>query len=419
MKYLETLQLKKRLFLLFGFITFGLVILGLIGTVNLKQMKTQVDNLYFGSLVPVTELNDILYTYNASLSSTLYKAKFGLISNDDVESQIIVHLSQIEKIWQEYKNQYKTIEEMPYVNYTSSEIQHVNEYFYKVMLASKKGADLRKLNTALLEKKLEHISLVVKRLLNYEIDVAKLNRNEFRKNYLVTMKTEIILLIAIIFAILMVTYIIFKSIQNETKKLESMAKKLQAVNKKLESASYTDSLTGLFNRRYFNYIFSREIKRAKRERKYITFMMIDIDYFKQYNDTYGHIAGDNTLKKVALAIRECFRRPSDFVFRLGGEEFGVLLVGTDEHNSMKLAREMCKKVKEQKIEHKSSKVADIVTVSVGVVCCIADESLDEEILIKKADDMLYKAKENGRDQCAVTTDVNNFHLTLNNSTSVA
>jgi len=419
MKYLETLQLKKRLFLLFGFITVGLVILGLIGTVNLKRMKTQVDGLYFGSLVPVTELNNILYIYNASLSPTVYKAKYGLVSNDDVKSQIIVSLSQIKKIWNKYKRQYKTTEEMPYINYTSSEINHVNEYFYKVMLASKKNIDLRKLNISLLEKKVEHISLVVKKLLNYETDVAKMNRNEFRKNYLSTMKTETVLLILIILAILIVTYNIFQSIQKENKKLEFMAKKLQAANKKLESASYTDSLTGLFNRRYFNYIYDREVKRAKRAKKYISFMMIDIDYFKQYNDTYGHIAGDNTLKQVALSIRECFRRPSDFVFRLGGEEFGVLLFGVDEHNSAKLAKELCAKVKAKNIEHKNSKVADIVTVSVGVISCVADESLDEEILIKKADDMLYKAKENGRDQCVITTDVNNFHMTLNHSTSVA
>ncbi len=419
MKYIETLQLKKRLFLLFGLITIGLVVLGLTGTVNLKRMKTQVDNLYFGSLIPVMELNDILYIYNSSLSQSVYKAKYTFSSSFEIESQIIESLTEVEKIWQRYKKQYKTDEEMPYIHYASDEIKYTNRYFYKIVEAARDGVNLQKINLKLLEKKVKHISLVIKRLLNYEINVARINRNEFRKKYFSTMETETWLLVLIVFGVLLITYYIFTSIQKENKKLESMAKKLQAVNKKLENASYTDSLTGLFNRRYFNYIYNRELKRAKRSKKYVTFMMVDIDYFKQYNDTYGHLAGDNTLKKVALSIRECFRRPSDFIFRLGGEEFGVLLFGVDKQNSLILAQELCKKVKQKKIEHKNSLICEIVTVSVGIVNCIADESLDEEILIKKADDMLYKAKEEGRDRCVLTTDINNFHLTLQKSTSVA
>ena len=133
--------------------------------------------------------------------------------------------------------------------------------------------------------------------------------------------------------------------------------------------------------------------------------MIDIDFFKQYNDTYGHIAGDTTLKEVAKVLKECFKRPSDYVFRLGGEEFGVLLSDTDELNSARLAKELCKKVKQKGIEHSASKVADVVSVSVGVACCIADDSLDDEILIKRADDMLYEAKKGGRDRYMIATDI--------------
>ncbi len=134
-------------------------------------------------------------------------------------------------------------------------------------------------------------------------------------------------------------------------------------------------------------------------------MMIDIDYFKQYNDTYGHIAGDHTLKIVAEVLRTTFRRPSDFVFRLGGEEFGVLVSDTDEIGSARLAKTLCEKVRQQQIEHNGSKVSRVVTVSVGVVSCIADESLDEELLLQRADAMLYAAKETGRNRYMITSDL--------------
>jgi diguanylate cyclase (GGDEF)-like protein len=152
-------------------------------------------------------------------------------------------------------------------------------------------------------------------------------------------------------------------------------------------------------------VYERELKIAKRSHDYITFMMLDIDFFKQYNDTYGHIMGDFALQKVANVLKKCFKRPGDFVFRLGGEEFGVLILDTDELNSARLAKDLCKMVKEEKIEHKASKVANIVTVSVGVMSCIADETLDSEELIKTADEMLYKAKETGRDRYMITSEV--------------
>ena len=104
-------------------------------------------------------------------------------------------------------------------------------------------------------------------------------------------------------------------------------------------------------------------------------------------------------------MSETLRRPSDFVFRLGGEEFGVLLTQTDESNSAKLARELCDAIREEKLEHKGSAVNNFLTISIGVVCCIADDALNEDILISRADEMLYEAKETGRDRYIITTNV--------------
>jgi len=134
-------------------------------------------------------------------------------------------------------------------------------------------------------------------------------------------------------------------------------------------------------------------------------MMMDIDYFKQYNDTYGHIEGDFALKSVAKVLKDTLKRPSDFVFRLGGEEFGAILTDVDESNSAMLAREICQNIKAREIKHESSKAGEFLTISIGVVCCEADEDLDEEILMIRADEMLYKAKENGRDGYVITTNV--------------
>ena len=405
MKFIEALRLRSKLFLLFILITLGLVILGMMGTINTRAMKSRIDNLYFGTLIPVTELNDILYTYNANILPSIYKAKNNLIAPSELQETLYSSLKEIEYKWKSYKSHYKSRDELAYVGYASQEIDKTNRYFYKVLAASKEGLDMQKLSISILDIKTEHINSVIKKLLDYEMSVARFERRTFLQNYHAMMRNMGLILGIIIFAVLFVTYSVFKSIQKEHTKLEAATKKLRLLNKKLENASYTDSLTSLHNRRYFNFIYERELRRAKREKKYVTFMMIDIDFFKQYNDTYGHIAGDHTLQIVAKVIKSCFKRPSDFVFRLGGEEFGVLLLDTDELNSARLAKELCKKVKEQGIEHKASKVADVVTISVGVVSCIADDMLDGDDLIRRADDMLYKAKEGGRDRYMITSEV--------------
>jgi len=134
-------------------------------------------------------------------------------------------------------------------------------------------------------------------------------------------------------------------------------------------------------------------------------MMLDIDYFKQYNDTYGHIKGDAVLKKVASVFQDILKRPSDYVFRLGGEEFGVLLTDTSETNSASVAQSICDAVRASQITHESSKIDKYITISIGVACCIADGALDEELLMAKADEALYRAKEGGRNRYELTTEI--------------
>lgn len=403
MKFIEALKLRSKLLFLLILITFGLIAISVMGTANVNAMKKNTDALYFGSLVPVYELNEIVQIYNGELSSTVFKAKASEINSDEFYTNITNSIDKIKKIWKSYESHFKRDEELQYIEYVSMEIKNTNTYFEKLLEHAKNGHGFEKVSLRLLDEKVQHIYKSLKKLINYEVDVAKYERKNFLDNYDSTLKQLGIVLLMVIFGILVISYQVFKSIQDDQTELEVAHKKLKKANKKLEDASYTDSLTKLHNRRYFNMVYDREFKRAKRSKKHFTFMMLDIDFFKQYNDTYGHVEGDNALKKIASALNSIFKRPSDYVFRLGGEEFGVLMSETDEQNSSNMAQKICDSILRLRIEHKASKVNDYVTISVGVVCCKIAPHIEEEFIITKADKMLYKAKENGRDRYVIST----------------
>ena len=403
MHFIEALKLRHKLLFLFILITAGLIAIGIIGTIGINGMKKHIDSLYFGSLVPVTELNDILQTYHGSLVTSVYMAKNSEKSRSEINSQIKSSLIKIDKLWADYERRFKRNEEIAYIDYASSEIKAANNYFTQILKASNDSKDLTHISIESLEKYIFRIHSVLKKLINYEVEIAKFER----KNFLLTFDSSRVqvgaILLIVILAVLFISLYVFKSIQKDHTKLEIATKKLKIANKKLENVSYTDSLTSLHNRRYFNFIYDRELKRAQRTHSYLTFMMLDIDYFKQYNDTYGHIEGDHALKSVAKVLKDTLKRPSDYVFRLGGEEFGVLLTQTDVKDSTALAQKICDAVREREISHEASKAHEFLTISIGVVCCIADDALVESILLTRADAMLYEAKENGRNCCITST----------------
>ena len=405
MKFIEALKLKSKLLFLFLLITFGLISIGVMGLLHISAMKKNIDNLYFGSLVPVTELNQIIQTYHNGLASTVYQAARDEISPSQISSQLEESLKIINQKWSSYEGHFKRDDELEYVAYAAMEIKKVNKYFKQIDKLTLDGVNLDKLNMKNLENKVSLIHNVIQKLINYEVNIAHFERKKFLSNYEKSKSQIGFILMLVVIALMLISWYVFKSIQEDHTKLEEAMRKLRRANKKLENVSYTDSLTNLHNRRYFNYIYERELKRAKRGKQYVTFMMLDIDYFKQYNDTYGHIEGDYALQTVAKVLKGSLKRPSDYVFRLGGEEFGVLLIDTDESNSAKLARDICDAVRDKGIKHENSLVSDVVTISIGLVSCIADEALDNKILVTRADEMLYEAKETGRDRYIITSNV--------------
>ncbi len=179
--------------------------------------------------------------------------------------------------------------------------------------------------------------------------------------------------------------------------VEQRTDELQKANHELDRLSRTDYLTGVANRRYFEEKLETEWSRAARGKHAITLLMIDVDFFKTYNDRYGHIEGDYCLQQVSRALTVSTKRPADMVARFGGEEFIVLLPETDE-GAMALAERCRKKVEELEIVHEDSEVSDYVTISVGVATLTPAGKQPSRALVKAADDALYQAKEQGRNR---------------------
>lgn len=164
----------------------------------------------------------------------------------------------------------------------------------------------------------------------------------------------------------------------------------------IEELSVTDGLTGLYNRRHFNDIFPKEINRSKREGHFLSFLIMDVDNFKKYNDSYGHQEGDSVLKKIGKVLKEMLHRGSDYAFRLGGEEFGAIFSGLNRDEALIFSNKIREEIANLQIEHKLN-VESVVTVSMGLIV-LKDELLDADTIYKLADDSLYLAKESGRNR---------------------
>jgi diguanylate cyclase (GGDEF)-like protein/PAS domain S-box-containing protein len=169
----------------------------------------------------------------------------------------------------------------------------------------------------------------------------------------------------------------------------------------LKLISYMDGLTGIANRRHFDNTFGLEWRRAMRSAKPISLIIIDVDYFKNYNDTYGHLAGDSCLQKIAHTIRDSLRRAGNIVARYGGEEFAVILPDTDAERAYLFAESLREKIENLNIKHSDSKVGSNATISLGVSTAIPKKGNIQEKLISLADKALYKAKHGGRNRVVI------------------
>jgi two-component system chemotaxis family response regulator WspR len=181
--------------------------------------------------------------------------------------------------------------------------------------------------------------------------------------------------------------------------LQERTRQLEEANSMLERLSNLDGLTAIPNRRYFEHFYDLEWRRALRERRRLSLMMVDVDFFKNYNDLYGHLAGDECLKKIAQTL-QVVNRAGDLVARYGGEEFVVVLPNTDLAGARHVAEVMLERVGGLKIAHGASEAGAYVTISLGIASEIPAKG-DHLDLLMRADTALYQAKKKGRDRVEV------------------
>jgi len=229
------------------------------------------------------------------------------------------------------------------------------------------------------------------------------------------LKTGMTVLFGVMMAVILIIFIVFnifilrmlqplnKMVRTITQTLSDWDLKPQEKNKDevgtlgdFFNLTIIDQLTGIYNRRYLDGSLKKIIKFNSRTGGYLSVLMLDIDFFKKYNDTYGHDAGDACLKKVAAALSQCVTREGDFVARYGGEEFAAILPNTDENGARVIAEKMLEKMRECNIPHEKSDIASHVTISIGGTTGVVSHLQQGSEYIKTADKALYESKQNGR-----------------------
>ncbi len=193
----------------------------------------------------------------------------------------------------------------------------------------------------------------------------------------------------------------FETLEGE---VQNRTRELMLANQKLETISKLDGLTKIANRRCFDTFLDREWQSHFREQKFLGLILIDIDYFKQYNDTYGHQQGDECLIQVAWTIAQTIHRSEDLAARYGGEEFAVILPNTNLAGTLTIAELIRTAIGELAIPHRASSVNHHVTLSLGITSQIPTREVTATVLIAQADQALYRAKKQGRDRTIAQSD---------------
>jgi phosphoserine phosphatase RsbU/P len=188
------------------------------------------------------------------------------------------------------------------------------------------------------------------------------------------------------------------------KLVEQRTEDLRVINERLSEISVTDELTQIHNRRYFNQYLDSQWKIAIREKTPLSIILVDIDYFKRYNDFYGHQKGDECLCLVVNVMKNVIKRPMDLIARYGGEEFVIILPDTREDGASYIADQIIDSIKEAAIPHEKSDISDRITISIGIGTDYPKMENCPESIFRMADMALYEAKNLGRNRSVVYRD---------------
>ncbi len=332
---------------------------------QIDKLKKRIDYIYFGNYIPVLKLHTLEDNFeNLIICMRTYKK-----CDRDRFFKVI------KKEWDYYDNAFKGDEERIVVDKISIDVN--NSLNYKTKIFEYKDV-IKKINF----------------LKQHEKDVAYKKRKDFLKEYS-SMKDYLFynMIILVFVSFLFIALIIYSIIKKDNQ--------LKILTKKYKMESITDAMTSLYNRKYFNQIFDNMPFISNANNWNTAFVMLDIDFFKQYNDTYGHDMGDITLKAVANSLKTYFNKDYEYVFRLGGEEFGVILFDIDKETLKECLKDVNKNIESLNIEHKNSKISHIVTISIGAVIYEANSYVSCNRLYKIADESLYLSKQNGRNQYTI------------------
>lgn len=360
-KFLKSTTLKLLLLAFTVLIT--LIVSVFLFNSQIDRLKQQIDSFYFGNLIPIVKLQIITDNFQEIISCKKVKQNCEFKAEQEA----------IFQEWEYYFKSYKNPEERIVVDTINEEI--INSFK---------------------ENKLNLFMNVVKRidfLIKYETQTAFKQRKVFLDDY-EQMKNYLFynVLLIILLAFTIIIYIILQVIKKD--------KQLTVLNKKYKIDSITDSMTNLYNRKYFDMIFDNMPFISNANNWKCAFIMIDIDYFKQYNDTYGHQKGDFVLQKVAEVLKNSTNRASDFAFRVGGEEFAIVTI-LKKDKVLNYAKAIKESIYNLKIEHSNSLVSNYITCSIGISCKMAKDIKNSDEIYKEADDNLYEAKNIGRNSIHV------------------
>lgn len=395
-------SIKKELGLLIFFVFLGFATIAYLSYQNMNKMKKNLDLVYFGSYIQIVKLKNIKEAYYDDLLESLIKSKRGLISNREAVMAIDKTEKDIEENWNYYRFSYKTEDELASIQKADKELHQSLDKIESIKKIIASG-ETKKIDAISYEEMLmlvDKVADTLDPLVEHENDAAYKLKSAMNSEYEDLVYMTYWIMGAVFIAGLFISALIAGNIHKDHELLRKQGAELKKANKALQEISITDPLTKIYNRRFFDLIFSRELNRASREKNFFTFIMLDIDHFKQYNDTYGHGKGDEVLKEVASVLKSKLKRSSDFIFRLGGEEFGVMFIGVNAQKSETLAKNLLKSVEESHIVHEKNSASQYVTVSMGMVHLIPHEKTESLKVADIADKALYKAKENGRNQLA-------------------
>ncbi len=353
------LNTNIKLIILPIIIIISMIILSFIFSQKIQLLKKEIDLIYFGNFVPNHKLNSIKSDYLKIIHS-------GKITSAEKKN--------ILENWEYYFNQYKTEQEKPV-------LKKINKQLRYALSKNRKSG---------FKQTLKEIDYLIK----HEVDSAYLQRKEFLLKY---QKMEDFLFYSqvtiIVLVLLLTIFIIYQAIKQN--------KHLAYLNEQYKIEANTDALTNLYNRKYFDTVFGDLTAISYENNFQSSFIMIDIDFFKQYNDTYGHDAGDVALQKVAYVLDSCLDKDYEYSFRLGGEEFGIIIFNTNLKYVKYTLNNIRHELHKLQIPHTASKTG-LLTLSMGVLMVDKDTyKLSTKELYNIADKKLYHSKENGRDQFTV------------------